>query len=119
MKTKSGLFLLWMPFIALLGFIQVNGKSDGWKDLFNGKDFQGWDTYLGPPLNSSGTKLSDIPVGLNNDPDHVFSIVNQDGENLIRISGTGFGAISTHEEYDNFHLQLKFIGLGITGPNGF
>ncbi len=108
MKANAVFFLLLILCIGLPGFIRVNGNGDDWKDLFNGKDFQGWDTYLGPPLDSSGTKLSELPVGLNKDPHHVFSVVDQQGEKLIRISGEGFGAISTHQEYDNFHLQLKF-----------
>lgn len=80
----------------------------GWTTLFNGKDLTGWDSYLGPPLDSTGKKLSDIPVGLNNDPRHVFSVVNDGGENVIRISGEEIGAISTQTEFGNYHLQLQF-----------
>ncbi len=117
MKTNAVHLLLMMLFVGLPGFIQVNGNGDEWKNLFNGKDFHGWDTYLGPPLDSSGRKQADIPVGLNNDPHNVFSIVDKDGERLIRISGEGFGAVSTHQEYDNFHLQLKFKwGATTWGP---
>jgi Domain of Unknown Function (DUF1080) len=76
--------------------------------LFNGKDFNGWDTYIGPPLDDAGKKLSDIPVGLNNDPKNVFTVVNQDGEKVIRISGESWGGISTKQEYADFHLQLLF-----------
>ena len=76
--------------------------------MFNGKDLNGWDTYLGPPLDDAGKKLSDIPVGLNNDPNHVFSIARDGAENVIRISGQEWGGISTKKEYGDFHLQLKF-----------
>jgi hypothetical protein len=76
--------------------------------LFNGKDLSGWDTYIGPPLDDSGKKISDIPVGLNNDPNDVFTIVNDAGEDVIRISGENWGGISTKSEYANFHLQLMF-----------
>ena len=76
--------------------------------LFNGKDLNGWDTYLGPPLDDAGKKLSDIPVGLNNDPKHVFTVVQQDGEKVIRISGENWGGISTKQEYADFHLHLLF-----------
>ena len=76
--------------------------------LFNGKDLSGWDTYIGPPLDDSGKKISDIPVGLNNDPNHVFTIVNDAGENVIRISGENWGGLSTKSEYSDFHLQLMF-----------
>jgi hypothetical protein len=76
--------------------------------LFNGKDLNGWNTYIGPPLDDAGKKLSDIPVGLNNDPKHVFTIVQQDGEKVIRISGENWGCIYTLKEYADFHLQLQF-----------
>ena len=48
------------------------------------------------------------PVGLNNDPNHVFTIVKDQGENVIRISGENWGGISTKKEYQDFHLQLLF-----------
>lgn len=76
--------------------------------LFNGRNLNGWNTYIGPPLDDSGKKLSDVPVGLNNDPNHVFTVVQQDGEKIIRISGENWGCISTLKEYGDFHLQLQF-----------
>ncbi|MEO6220860.1 MAG: DUF1080 domain-containing protein [Ginsengibacter sp.] len=76
--------------------------------LYNGKDFNGWDTYIGHPLDDAGKKLSEVPVGLNNDPKHVFTIVEQEGEKVIRISGESWGGISTIKEYGDFHLQLMF-----------
>jgi hypothetical protein len=82
--------------------------KDGWESLYNGKDLSGWDTYLGPPLDDSGKIIRNEPIGLNKDPDHVFTIVKQDGENLIRISGEKWGAISTQKEYADYHLQLLF-----------
>ncbi|MFI5187316.1 MAG: DUF1080 domain-containing protein [Chitinophagales bacterium] len=82
--------------------------NDDWQYLFNGKDLTGWDIYLGPPLDDAGKKISDIPLGLNNDPNHVFTVIENDGERLIRISGENWGAISTSKEYENFHLQLMF-----------
>lgn len=76
--------------------------------LFNGKNLDGWDTYIGPPLNDSGKKLTDIPIGLNNDPKKVFTVVKQDRGKVIRISGENWGGISTKKEYADFHLQLMF-----------
>ena len=82
--------------------------GDEWKYLFNGKDLTGWDTWIGPPLDDAGKMLSKTAVGLNNDPNHVFVIVKDQGENVIRISGENWGGISTKDEYENFHLQLVF-----------
>jgi len=83
-------------------------KKSGWQTLFNGKDLSGWDTYLGPKYDSILKKRDPMPIGLNNDPSKVFSVVNQGNENLIRISGEHFGGISTTEEFENYHLQLQF-----------
>jgi len=88
------------------GFTAI--KSEHWKQLFNGKDLSGWDTYIGPDLDDSGKPITGQPIGLNNDPRHVFTIVSDSGENVIRISGENWGAISTKKEYENYHLQLQF-----------
>jgi hypothetical protein len=97
------LLMLWTFFSVKL-FAQKNNHVA----LFNGKNFNGWDTYIGPPLDDVGKKLSETPVGLNKDPNHVFTVVEQDGENVIHISGENWGAISTKKEYSDFHLQLMF-----------
>jgi Domain of Unknown Function (DUF1080) len=91
-----------------IAFAKPVPLKDEWIKLFNGKDLNGWDTYLGPPLDDAGKKLSDTPVGLNNDPNHVFTIVKDGAEKVIRISGQEWGGISTKKEYDDFHLQLQF-----------
>ncbi len=100
--------LLLLLCIIALSFTKTFHKKNDWQKLFNGKDLSGWDTYLGPPLDDAGKKLSDIPVGLNKDPKHVFTIVGDNGKKVIRISGENWGGISTKKEYADFHLQLKF-----------
>lgn len=70
--------------------------------LFNGKDLEGWDTWLGKP---GGAKEV---VGLNKDPNKVYSVVMLDGQPAIRISGEIFGALTTKADYENYHLSLEF-----------
>jgi hypothetical protein len=95
--------------LALLAFAGSNQRSDGgWVSLFNGKDLSGWDTYLAPPRDSNGKRISDQPIGLNNDPRHVFTVVTDGGESVIRISGDGTGAVITQKDYSDYHLQLMF-----------
>ena len=80
-----------------------------WRALFNGKNLDGWDTYLGPPFPAVSEERRGVPpIGLNIDPKQTFSVVKADGENLLRISGEYFGGISTKEEYENYHLSLQF-----------
>src|SRR5258706_6596825 len=79
-----------------------------WIVLFNDSDLKGWDTYLGPVRDDSMKIVDSIPLGLNHDPRHVFSIVTEDGKPAIRISGAHHGGLSTQEEFSNFHLVLEF-----------
>jgi hypothetical protein len=79
----------------------TNGKSE-WKSLFNGKDLGGWDTWLGKP--HKGKEV----VGLNKDPNKVYSVVDLDSQPAIRISGEIFGALTSKAEYENYHLKLEF-----------
>jgi hypothetical protein len=61
------------------------------KPLFNGKNLDGWYSFL----NSKGKS---------NDPEKVFNI--EDG--LLHISGKEFGYICTELEFENFHLIAEF-----------
>jgi Domain of Unknown Function (DUF1080) len=77
--------------------------------LFDGKDLAGWDTYLGPAFDTVAGKFDSLSArGLNNDPDKVFSVVEEDGEPALRVSGNGFGGIATKDEFENYHLTLQF-----------
>jgi len=59
--------------------------------LFNGKNLDGWYTFL-------------QNRGRNNDPKKVFTI--QDGS--IRISGEEWGCITTNKVYENYKLAVEF-----------
>ena len=76
--------------------------GEKWHSLFNGKDLAGWDTWLGKPYKG------DKAVGLNIDPDKVYTVVEVDGQSAIRISGQTFGAITSGKEFENYHLKLEF-----------
>lgn len=90
-------------------FIELNEPKVPWRYLFNNSDLTGWDTYLGPPFPAVGEDRTGIaPIGLNKDPQQVFSVVTEDGQKALRISGQHFGGISTAEEFENYHLQLQF-----------
>lgn len=85
------------------------------ESLFNGKDLSGWYTYLRAPeptsdvkgLKKEGNKYVE-PLGLNKDPLNVFSVVKEEGESAIRISGEVLGVLITEKEFENFHLSLEF-----------
>jgi hypothetical protein len=73
-----------------------------WQPLFNGENLDGWDTWVGP------TEEGGEPVGLNKDPLNLFTVVDLDGEKVIRISGEVNASLATKEEFENYHLTMEF-----------
>lgn len=108
-----------MKLIFILSFLLTSINSpikEDWKNLFNGKDLSGWDTYLGipgPSVDYQGMVKSPEgnyteKIGLNKDQGRVFSVVEMDGKPAIRISGEIWGALATKEEFENYHLTIQF-----------
>src|SRR5258708_34812757 len=122
-RNRSTLYLLCLLAMTAFTGVKITGvkitDAKGWTMLFNGKDLRGWNSYLGPEsgTDSNGKKLSDQPVGLNKDPRKVFTVVSDNGEKGIRISGEGVGAISTQKEFEDYHLQLQFKGGALQWGN--
>ena len=58
--------------------------------------------YLGTPLNGFDSLAQAATK------EKVFSVVQENGENLIRISGEINGSIATRDTFSNYHLQLVF-----------
>lgn len=78
--------------IILFAVLSINcSDAQEFKPLFNGKDINGWYTFL-------KTK------GKSNDPDSVFSVTN----GLLKITGKEFGYIVTEKSFENFHLVVEF-----------
>jgi hypothetical protein len=106
MRTRSCLFALGPAALAAALALPLTagegGKGEGWVSLFNGKDLDGWDTWLGKPY--QGKEV----IGLNKDPNKVYSVVEVDGKPAIRISGEIFGALTSKKDFQNYHLKLEF-----------
>jgi len=91
-------------------------EGEGWKPLFNGKDLSGWETWLGRPhkqievpgLPRDGEGQYAGPLGLNQDPKGVYSVVEADGAPALRISGEIWGGLTTREEHENYHFKAEF-----------
>jgi len=102
------------PLLATM-FLVSCGSEPQWEPLFNGRDFTGWEFYLGVPPSSvdvPGMERNDEgvytqPLGVGNDPLGVFSVVNIDGVPALRFSGEIFGSFATIAEYENYHLRLE------------
>ena len=91
--------------------------ADGWTTLWNGKNLDGWTTWMQQPsptsevpdLKRDGTGKYLEPIGSGRDPLKVFTVVNDvDGKPAIRISGEVFGELRTKGSYKDYHLKLQF-----------
>jgi len=91
-------------------------SPEEWLSLFNGEDLSGWYTYQKNP-----EPTSEVPglsrdeegnyleaIGLHKDPLKVFTVVMEDNEPAIRMSGEVFGILVTEKEFENYHLTLEF-----------
>jgi hypothetical protein len=48
-----------------------------------------------------------MPMGLDNDIKNVFTMIEEDGEPVLHISGEIYGGLTTLKEYENYHLSIK------------
>jgi len=91
----------------------INAK-DSWQLLLD-KDLSNWDKFIGVPEPgvivpnySEDDRKKPLPLGLNNDPLHVFSMEEEHGQPVLHVSGQILGGLSTKKEYQNYHLKFKF-----------
>lgn len=80
----------------------VRSATAATRALFNGQDLSGWEKYLGPPFPGHEAQAQGVT------PDSVFSVVEKNGEKLIRISGVVHGSLATREEFSNYHLRVVY-----------
>ena len=73
-----------------------------WQPLFNGENLENWDMHIGPALRGFDSLAQTATT------DKIFSVVEENGEKLIRISGEVNASLATQDTLSNYHLQLVF-----------
>lgn len=58
-----------------------------------------------PPKDAQGQPLP--PIGYDKNEANVFSVVQQQGQPVLRISGEIYGCLFTRQEFENYDLKLK------------
>ena len=99
---KPPFLLLTLLSVLSVLLLSCNRKEE-WKDLFNGEDLRNWDMHTGTSLGSDFDSLAAVAT-----IDKVFSVIETNGEKVIRISGEINGALATKESFENYHLKLVF-----------
>jgi hypothetical protein len=106
------LFVLVFTFFTL--FSCVNQEEEVWTNLLD-DNLSHWDNYLSYrynegyigdiPKDENGNDL--LPIGANKDTFGIFTIVNVNEEQVLKVSGEIYGCVSTKEEFENYHFRLK------------
>ena len=68
-------------------------------------------SYRGDQIMSvlQGKAPADLkPVGLNPPGQNVFTMIEQDGKPVLRISGEIYGCATTKQEFSNYHFRASF-----------
>ncbi len=75
-------------------------RSPEWTSLFNGKDLGGLEIDLSHPMPGQ--------VQHDRKPEPIFTVVTEDSEPAIHISGRVWGPLVSEREYGDFHLRMEF-----------
>jgi hypothetical protein len=100
--------------LLLLFFLSSFEENNDWTDLLDNNLSQ-WENYLSyrypegydgeVPKDAEGNDLK--PIGLNKDEFGVFTMIEEDGQPVLRISGEIYGCVATKSEFENYHLKLQ------------
>ncbi|HTU66661.1 MAG TPA: DUF1080 domain-containing protein [Steroidobacteraceae bacterium] len=106
--------LLLPVFLPLLAWSSVAAAAgSGWTPLLD-KSLSKFDVYLswrGDEILGviKGGAPADLkPVGLNPPGQTVFSVIEQDGKPVLRITGEIYGCLQTKDEYSNYRFRAQF-----------
>lgn len=77
-----------------------------------------WETYLSyrhqesyngkQPTDAAGKPVAPLGLFPGLDPHGVFTLVQQDGETVLRVSGEIYGALTSKQSFRNYHLTLQY-----------
>jgi hypothetical protein len=100
--------------ILTLLFVASFQPKDEWTPLLD-KKLSKWEMYqsfrhkLGykgeAPKDEQGNLLK--PIGYNINQDHVFTVIEENGELILHIDGDIYGSLFTKQEFGNYDLKLK------------
>lgn len=100
--------------VLVLFFFSSFERNNHWMDLLD-KDLSQWENYLSYryPEGYNGEIPKDVegndmkPIGLNKDEFGVFTVIEEEGRPVLRISGEIYGCVATKSSFENYHLKLQ------------
>lgn len=96
-------FSLRLLVISLLfGSISCEQPKTEWTNLFNGENLDNWEVFVDYSSQNPEDSAKTISA------EDLFSVVEQEGTPVIRISGEINASLATKESFKNYHLQMEF-----------
>lgn len=114
-KLIVKIFILGLiTFVSSISSCTSKTQDNEWETLLD-KDLSKWNIYQSYEMKNgyNGSIPTDIngntlhPVGYDKNYKNVFTIIEEDSDPVLRISGEVYGCVFTKASYRNYHLRLK------------
>jgi hypothetical protein len=96
--------------LHLVDLPQATGPAES---LFNGRDLQGWTSWLGykDPSLTYREKPAE-PIGAGQGIGTIFKVVDEDGAPALYVNGKTWGSLVNERVLENYHLRLQYKWSG-------
>lgn len=104
---------IWL-LLAVCAPAPARPADDAWTPLLD-RDLSQWEIYQSyrhkegytgkQPVDEKGEPIP--PIGYNKNVARVFTVSEENGEPVLRISGEIYGCVFTKQEFENYDLRLK------------
>lgn len=92
----------------------MNSFEDGWINLLD-TNLSKWDMYLSYkhqngysgkiPKDADGNEIQ--PIGYSKNVNDMFTVIQENNENVLKVTGEYYGCVFTKETFKNYRLKLK------------
>ncbi|KKL03155.1 DUF1080 domain-containing protein [Rheinheimera mesophila] len=100
-----------------VAFCSYSVLAADWRPLLD-KNLSQWDTYLSykhkesydgsVPKDEQGRPIAPIGLNTGNDLYKVFTMLEENNQPVLRVSGEIYGAVTSKNSYKNYHFKLQF-----------
>ncbi|REG91148.1 3-keto-disaccharide hydrolase [Flavobacterium aquicola] len=117
---KTSLAIVIVLFFSLTSLTKnTSPTDDGWINLLD-NSLDKWEMYLSYkhkdgysgkiPTDADGKEIQ--PIGYNQNTNNMFTIIKENNEPVLKVSGEYYGCVFTKEKFRNYRLKLK-VKFGI------
>lgn len=112
--TKTIIFIWGIVIFLFSSCVSKSKSAEDWEALLD-KDLSKWRIYQSYemkngysgsiPLDEKGDTIQ--PIGYDRNYKNVFTVIGDDAEPVLWVTGEVYGCVFTKESYRNYHLRLK------------